>query len=323
MPLDPFLAAKAHLLDGLTWADYEDPVAAERFAEFEVDPAPWVTPPGVAIEDHTIEGPHGPIPIRSYRSSAGQEAVLVWLHGGGFHAGDLDMPESHVVAAELAARAGVTVVAVDYRLARDGVRFPVPLDDAEAAWCWVVDEGFPAAGSYAIGGASAGATLALSTTLRQRATPRSPDRLLLAYPVVHFPVPALDTATAAAMQLLPPIMRFEPAETMEIVRNYVGRITNLPAEAMPGSSADLSGLPPTTVVLSELDDVRSSGELLLEQLAEVGVAVDSYLATGMPHGHLNRTPSLAEVDASLEFFANALTEMARRRSTTSRSEARL
>jgi acetyl esterase/lipase len=139
---------------------------------------------------------------------------------------------------------------------------------------------------------------------------------------VHFPVPALDTATAANMQLLPPSMRFEPADTAEIVRNYVGRITNVPAEAMPGG-ADLTGLPPTTVVLSELDDVRSSGELLLQQLAEVGVPADSYLATGMPHGHLNRAPSLREVDVSLEFFADALRRTARMRATTPRSEAGL
>lgn len=322
MPLDPFLAAKVHLLDGLSWSDLDDPAAAERFAEFERDPAPWVTPPGVDIENHTIDGPHGPVPLRSYRSSASQDPVLVWLHGGAFHAGDLDMPESHVVAAELAARAGVTVVAVDYRLARDGVRYPVPVDDAEAAWCWAVDEGFPAAGSYAIGGASAGAALALSTTLRRRATPRSPDRLLLAYPFAHFPLPALDSVTAADMRLLPPIMRSEPAQTTEIVRNYIGRITNLPAEAIPGA-ADLSGLPPTSVVLCELDSLRGSGELLLQQLAEAGVATDAYLATGMPHGHLNRTPSLAQVDVSLEFFANALKAMTRTRPATPRSEKRL
>lgn len=310
MTLDPFLAAKAHLLDGLTWADYEDPEAAKRFAEYEVDPAPWEPPSDVAIEDQTIDGPHGPIPIRCYRSSATQEAVLVWLHGGAFHAGDLDMPESHVVAAELASRAGVTVVAVDYRLARDGVRYPVPVDDAEAAWCWVVDEGFPSAGSYAIGGASAGATLALSTALRRRGTPRSPHRLLLAYPFAHFPLPALDSASTAAMQLLPPIMRFEPAETTELVRNYIGRISNIPAEAIPGA-ADLSGLPPTSVVICELDGLRGSGELLLEQLAEMGVVADTQLAVGMPHGHLNRTPSLGEVDRSLEFFANVLRDMVR------------
>ena len=55
-----------------------------------------------------------------------------------------------------------------------------------------------------------------------------------------------------------------------------------------------------------LSDLRPSGELLARQLAESGVPVETYLARGMPHGHLNRTPALAEIDRSLAFFAKAL-----------------
>lgn len=104
------------------------------------------------------------------------------------------------------------------------------------------------------------------------------------------------------------MLRFTPKAIEQMVRTYVGRISNLPRAAMPGA-ADLSGLPATFVVLSELDDLRSSGELLVEQLTEAGVAVRAHLARGMPHGHLNRTPSLPEVDTSLEFFANSLTDI--------------
>ena len=49
--------------------------------------------------------------------------ALVWAHGGGFVAGDLDMPEADWVAPSLAAR-GVTVVSIDYRLAGDGRPLP-------------------------------------------------------------------------------------------------------------------------------------------------------------------------------------------------------
>jgi acetyl esterase len=302
MELDPFLAAKVHLLGALTRADLTDPDASRRFAEYSVDPAPWV-PPDVAVADRTIDGPHGEIPIRVYSPPADPTTLLVWLHGGGFANGDLDMPESHVVASELAARAGAIVVAVGYRLARDGVRYPVPVDDAEAAWQWAVELGVP--GSYALGGASAGAAIALGVALRQRAPSKAPHRLLLAYPFVHFPVPALDDATADVMRGLPPLLRFPPEAIEDMVRNYVGRISNVPAEAMPGA-ADLTALPPTTIVLSELDDLRSSGDLLASQLKESGVTVSVSLGKGMPHGHLNRSPSLSEVDTSLEFFADAL-----------------
>jgi len=68
----------------------------------------------------------------------------------------------------------------------------------------------------------------------------------------------------------------------------------------------MTGLPPTTVMVAEFDELRGSAELLLRQLAEAGVAATGYLAAGMPHGHLNRAPALPEVDRSLAFFAAQL-----------------
>ncbi|GAA2438041.1 hypothetical protein GCM10010191_61430 [Actinomadura vinacea] len=221
---------------------------------------------------------------------------MLWLHGGGFMAGDLDMLEAHVVSAELAARAEALVVSVDYRLAVGGTRYPVPVDDAHAAWRWLAGTGRPPSGPVGLGGASAGAALALSTAIRLRDQdePR-PDALLLAYPFVHFPTPALDDRTAAGMRDLPALLRFTTESIEHMVRNYVGRLTDLPAAALPGA-ANLDGLPATGIVLAEYDDLRPSGDLLARQLEESGVPGRRYLAAGMTHGHLNRTPSLKEVD---------------------------
>ncbi|MGW0808613.1 alpha/beta hydrolase [Nonomuraea sp. NPDC002799] len=342
MPFNPYLAEKLHLLQGITWSDADsDPAAAERLAGYFEDPAPW-TLPEVTVEDLRIDGPHGPIPIRTYRPRGTPGSALLWAHGGGFSAGDLDMPEAHVVSAELAARAGAFVVSVGYRLAVNGVRYPVPLDDVEAAWHWLTGENAPggpdtsggaatsggaiassgaaaiassgtavsrdaiASGRVAMGGASAGAALALAAALRNRDRGhRAADLLLLAYPFAHFPNPALDDATAAEMVALPATMRFPVASIEDMVGNYVGRISDLPPDALPGA-ARLGGLPATRLVLSEYDDLRPSGELLERQLREAGVPVEAYLAKGMPHGHLNRTPSLEEVDASLDQLAAAL-----------------
>ncbi|MET2718864.1 alpha/beta hydrolase [Streptomyces harbinensis] len=340
MPLDPFLAGKLHLIDGLAWPEQPDPEVERRFEEFFRDPAPW-SPPALSVEDRLVPGPHGEVPVRVYRPDEGTPGrALLWLHGGGFAAGDLDMPEAHLVAAELAARAGALVVSVGYRLAGNGVRFPVPVDDAVAAWRWLTGgadrPGYR--GPAALGGASAGAALALSTALRVRdeaggtateaatnaleggsatgspATdstvpgPVPPAALLLAYPFAHFPVPAPDDATAAQLRDLPAVLRFTTASIEDMVRTYTGRLTALPPAALPGA-ADLAGLPPAAVLLSELDDLRPSGELLARQLTESGVPVRAYQAAGMLHGHLNRTPALAEVDRSLDFFATALTEL--------------
>jgi len=310
VPLDPFLAAKVHLLDGVSWnAAQSDPELMARLNEFFADPGePGI--PDVGIEDQAVPGPHGDVDVRIYVPRNEPRRALVWLHGGGFMGGDLDMAEAHLVSAELAARADALVVSVGYRLAVDGTRYPVPVDDVHAAWLWLTEgEGavrLPSSGRVALGGASAGAALALSTAIRLRDRgERRPDALLLAYPFAHFPNPALDDETATEMLRLPAMLRFTTGGIEDMVRNYVGRLTDLPQDAMPGA-AKLADLPATAVMIAEFDDLRPSGELLAVQLEESGVPVQTYLAAGMLHGHLNRNPSLKEVDRSLDFFASAL-----------------
>jgi acetyl esterase/lipase len=115
-------------------------------------------------------GPHGPVPVRIYAPDSSSGApCLVWMHGGGFIGGHLDMPEADWVAREMVTRAGIVVVSVDYRLCTGGVAYPVPHDDVVAAMRWV--RGNAAAlgadgGRISIGGASAGATLAAYDDLR-------------------------------------------------------------------------------------------------------------------------------------------------------------
>ena len=75
------------------------------------------------------------MPIRVYRheTAVPTARALVWVHGGAFIGGSLDMPESDWVARELAAR-GIPVVAVDYAKCLGEVHYPVPSDDVLAAW---------------------------------------------------------------------------------------------------------------------------------------------------------------------------------------------
>jgi acetyl esterase len=309
MPIHPYIANKLPLLDGLELASLADPAAMAQFLRFYVDDHEWSAPDTVTIRDEPVPGDDGDVPIRVYRPNAEPRVALIWLHGGGFQGGNLDMPEGHLVAAELAHRAEALVVSVDYRLALNGVHYPAPVDDTIAAWRWLISQ-VGADVPIAIGGASAGAAIAISTALRsEEETGRAAAGLLLGYPFVHFPTPAIDPALAQEMQALPSIVRFNAAAIAGMVSAYVGRLSDIPVEAMPGA-APLHTLPPTTIVLSEYDDLRPSGELLAQQLAEIGVANETYVAKGMLHGHLNRVPQIDEVERSLEFFAYALRRLA-------------
>ncbi|MGK9148985.1 alpha/beta hydrolase [Plantibacter flavus] len=314
MPLDPYYGDRLHLFDGFSNAERAaadgalDDAFVERLTAYGDDGA-WLPSAGVVITDEAIDGPHGPIPVRRYRPKGTERpaVALLWAHGGGFAAGTLDWPESHVVSAELAARAGAEVLAVDYRLADGVVRYPVPLDDVTAAWEHLADarQDLPGART-AIGGASAGAALALATSLRSATRP---DAVLLAYPFLHAEVPLLDASALAEQDVLPDAMRF-PRESIDwMVANYVGRLDGLPPLALPGAVPVTADRPPLSVLLSEMDDLRPSGELLIAASHRAGAPVRSRLEAGVAHGHLNRLPAAPGVAASLDWLADGLREM--------------
>ncbi|WP_432969833.1 alpha/beta hydrolase fold domain-containing protein [Dactylosporangium sp. CA-233914] len=296
-------------------ADQSDPAVRARVAELTAKRSSW-SDPSVAVADIDVPGPHGPIRLRVYRPRGPLSRALLWAHGGGFGAGCIDMPEAHTVSGELARRAGALVVSVDYRLAGDGVRYPVPLNDVHAAWRWLTSDGIaslPGGSPAAVGGASAGAALALATALRAR-DERPADAVLLAYPFAHFPNPALDGPIVAEMELQPAFTRCTATIVEAMVRGYVGRISDLPPDALPGA-ARLDGLPATRISLSEYDDLRPSGELLERQLRDVGVPVSSLLVEGTPHGHLDHDGIIPPVEESLEFLAGGLRQASRRPGT--------
>jgi acetyl esterase/lipase len=310
VPVDPAIAARFPLIRDVPPG--ADPLTLSETALGYFAPYGDYALPDVEVTEESVGGPHGPIRVRLYRPRGERGALpgLLWAHGGGFVNGDLDMPEAHVVGAELAAR-GAIVASVEYRLAGEAVRYPVPLDDVAAAWDWFVEtcgrHGADEA-RLTIGGASAGANLAVAAALRARDGGRpGPAALLLAYPALHFPTPALPDDLAAEMRTLPPMLRFTARSITDITRAYLGRISDIPPNLMPGL-ADLTGLPPVQMVLSEYDDLRGSGELFAEQLAESGVPHSVLVAAGMLHGHLNLppVPDLPEVARSLDFLAEGL-----------------
>lgn len=309
MPIHPWLAEKLELIRDIPSFDaaLADPQYGARFMQYLQDPSPWSAPEGVTVEDVTIDGPGGPLPLKVFRPASTPTSALLWMHGGGFVIGSVNDTESVIPGYELAARANAVVVSVGYRLAVDGIQYPAPLDDVMAAWRWLTERA-PTLGveRLFIGGASVGATLATGTAVRLRdAGEPAPRGMLLAYPLEHFPTPPTDPALMAELDQVPPMLRFPEQYQLGIVHNFLGRVTDLPADVVPGNFP-VDGLPEAWIAPSEYDDLRASGERFAEQLKDAGIPVHLEVARGMVHGHLGRGPSLQPVSESLDFFASAL-----------------
>ncbi|HZQ31072.1 MAG TPA: alpha/beta hydrolase fold domain-containing protein, partial [Mycobacterium sp.] len=97
--------------------------------------------PEMRVENHAVDGPGGPIPIRVYWPLGDDNEappIVVFSHGGGFAIGDLD---THDREARLhAAGARAVVVSVDYRLAPEHP-FPAAVEDVWAVTQWVAAHG--------------------------------------------------------------------------------------------------------------------------------------------------------------------------------------
>ena len=90
-----------------------------------------VPPPGVAsVEDTLVKGAAGTLAARVYRAAPGTSPTVVFFHGGGWVAGDLETHDRQ--ARWLAIETGAVVVSVDYRRPPE-VPFPGAFEDAFAA----------------------------------------------------------------------------------------------------------------------------------------------------------------------------------------------
>ena len=116
--------------------DTTGPEARRRGVEIRARYYPPVLMDVAAIDERSIPGPAGDIPVRVYRPENPTGATIVFFHGGGWIIGDLDSHDGH--ARRLAATVGAVVVHVDYRLAPENP-FPAGYEDCIAATEWAYD----------------------------------------------------------------------------------------------------------------------------------------------------------------------------------------
>src|SRR3954469_5923405 len=192
--------------------------------------------------------------------------LLVFYHGGGFVVGDLDTHDAPCRV--LCRHAGIHVLSVDYRLAPEHV-FPAYLDDAHAAFAWARAHGreLGADGTVAVGGDSAGGTLAAVVTQESRG-PEGPDAQLLIYPSV-------DASTRRRSYELFGRGFYLTDELMQWYYGHFLRPEENPTDPRrsPLLAEDLSGLAPALVVTAGFDPLRDEGEAYAAALGAAGTVV--------------------------------------------------
>ncbi len=236
-----------------------------------------------SAEDRTVPGPAGPIPVRVYTPTSGSapRPALVYIHGGGWVIGDLEMVDG--ICRAVANRAECVVVSVDYRMAPE-YKFPAPLDDCYAGLLWIAQHAHELGvdpNRIVVAGASAGAGLAAGLAILAR------DRgeVSLAYQLLIYPM-IDDSNTSASSQIEGAPVWSRAANDLGW-RAYLGDLAgtdDIPAYAAPARVADVAGLPPAWIGVGTLDVFRDEDITYASRLLAAGIPTELHVYPGAVHG---------------------------------------
>lgn len=260
------------------------------------------------VRDLLVAGAAGQLPVRVYHPAPGRRLPLVvYLHGGGWALGTVRAADRP--CRRLAAASGCLIASVEYRRAPE-TRFPGPLEDCVAAVRWLAGHA-PEVGADAaqmvLLGDSAGGNLAAGVALALRDTsgPTLSAQILI-YPVLS---PARNSPfTSMREQADGPLMTRRELEWFWDL--YLGaEADGTDPRAAPLAAADLSRLPPATVVVAELDPLRDEGLAYAERLRAAGVEVRSRLYEGAAHGFWWMDGEMKQAVELTEQIARELSEI--------------
>jgi acetyl esterase len=276
--------------------------AREQLEAVTADASDRIETDVAETNDFDIEGPGGPLPVRSYHpADDGPHPIVVFYHGGGFVYGSPDTHDN--VCRALCDEADALVLSVHYRLAPEAP-FPAAVHDAYAAVEWAETHGGDLGGDtdrLAVAGDSAGGNLAAVVSLlaRERDGPEI-DRQVLIYPWMD---PAARFDYDSYEQNREEDEAGEGWLTDKYARDAIdyGNVYFAPILA-----DDLEGLPPATVVTAGFDALRDEGIEYGERLQDAGVetTVENYPA--MNHGFVNLLGLVDRAGDAIDLLASDL-----------------
>ena len=247
----------------------------------------------VTRTDIMVPGPEGApeVRLRVHRRAGaeGPAPCIFWMHGGGYVLGSPEQDDERFD--RWCQRFDVVGVAVQYRLAPEHP-YPAGVEDAYAGLRWVKEHGAEVGidtGRVGIGGPSGGGGLAaaLGLVVRDRAEFDIAYQLLI-YPMID------DTRSSVSAGWDVPV--WTPESNHFGWSSYLGDLFDtdeVPAHAAPTRATDLSGLPPTYIMVGTLDGFADEDIDYASRLNHAGVSVELHVYPGAPHGFEGFAPQAA------------------------------
>ena len=253
-----FKSKPIHLVDEKVLRDN-----AEKFA------------PDKVPDDLTLDTVEAPVKGEWHRSKSAEPGrTVLYLHGGGYVFGS---PKSHrAMTFALAREAAAEIFSLDYRMASEHP-FPAAVDDAAAAYRWLLDQGRDPSRMIVAGdSAGGGLTLALLLSIKARGM-RMPAGAVLLSPWTDL------AATGASLdENEKSDAMFKKLYIVEGAKRYlVGADPKAPlASPLYG---DLAGLPPVMIFASDSEVLLDDSLRLKERLDAAGVPAELVIGKGLIH----------------------------------------
>ncbi len=205
------------------------------------------------------------IPCELYTPpGADTQRVIMFTHGGGFLVGSLISHRAMI--SELARASGCQALAVEYRLSPEHV-FPAALEDATAAYLWLLKNGY-SADKIAFSGDSAGGGLTIGTLISLRDSNHPlPAAAVCLSPWIDLEITG---ESHVSRKDLDPMITSDIL--MQMGQAYIGAGDIKSPSASP-INADLTGLPPLLIQVGSAETLFSDSERLAQNAQSAGIEV--------------------------------------------------
>lgn len=222
------------------------------------------------------------------------ESVFMFLHGGGYYRSSAKA--SRMVASNLSAACGCRCLTVEYRLAPENP-FPAAVDDAYAAYSWLLKQGLSPK-QIIVGGSSAGGGLTAALLAKLKLLGESqPAAAVLLSPWTDLTQSADTFVTNADSD--PTISK---VYLDRMAAQYLDGVDPTDPLASPTFS-DMTGLPPMLVQVGKSETMFGDGLAYTDKAREAGVQVEFDPYDDVIHGWHNSAHVVPGMPEALEATA--------------------